>query len=53
MPPGSTGKHDKRSPEDADVKPPRMLGLVLGGSVFLGTIRLSQEGLVGKARSLY
>ena len=41
----SGDNHEKVSPEDADVKPPRVLPLILGGLVFQGTIRLSQGGL--------
>ena len=37
----SGDNHEKVSPEDADVKPPRVSLLVLGGFLLKGTIRLS------------
>ena len=40
----SGDKHEKRSPEDADMKPPRSLLVILGGLLFCRTIRLSQGG---------
>ena len=41
----SGGNCDKRSPEDADVKPPRAVLLLLGGFVFEARLGLAKEGV--------
>jgi hypothetical protein len=41
----SGGNHDRSSPEDAAMKPPRVLLLDLGGFVVQGTISLSHRGI--------
>jgi len=40
----SRGNHENNSPEDAGMRPPRFLFLILGGILFKGTIRLCQVG---------
>ena len=47
----SGGNHDKRSPEDAAIKPPGSLLVILGGFVVEGTTRFSQRGWPPKPRA--
>lgn len=35
----SRGNHENNSPEDADMIPPRVLQVLLGGVIFQGTLR--------------